>query len=415
MTANAKVEVQELRWKEIILDEIAFPKEQLSIAAGFGSGLTSRLGEFNGQVWAICDRGPNLKLAEATARYGWSAPPDYLERTGAKLMPRPDIGPALALLRITEEEVFLDTTIRIRTAAGVPVSGLPIPTSGHADCEPVLDLQGRPAQPDPMGMDTEGVALLTDGSFWASEEYGPSLVRIGAEGELLERLVPEDVQLENAGCPVRACLPAIATQRHLNRGFEAVAVSPSEHRLFVAFQSPLAHPSVEHHKAARHVRIWTLDPSGAVTDQYLYRLDDPASFRRDNEDGKVERGDLKVCEIIAVDEYQLLVLERASKTSKIYRVRLSDELKLPEEHLQAGTRPTIEELSASGAELPELGKELLFTSDEWPQVAADLEGMTLLDPRSILLVSDNDFGCEGKQTGFFRLKFDCDLTGPARS
>jgi hypothetical protein len=264
-------------------------------------------------------------------------------------------------------------------------------------------------------MDTEGVALLADGSFWASEEYGPSLVRIGANGALLERLMPESVQLEDAGCPVRACLPAIATQRQLNRGFEAVAVSPSEHRLFLAFQSPLAHPAVEDHKAARHVRIWALDPSGDVAGQYLYRLDEPVSFRRDNEAGEVERGDLKVCEIIALDDNELLVLERASKTSKIYRVRLSDELKLPDRHLHAATRPTIEELSAQDAELPELGKDLLFTSDEWPQVTADIEGMALLDPCSILLVSDNDFGCEGKRTGFFRLTFDHDIIHPPPS
>jgi hypothetical protein len=253
MTATFKVEVQELRWKEIILGEVAFPNEQLSIAAGFGSGLTSRFGEFNGLVWAICDRGPNLKLAEVSERYGWSAPPEYIERDGAKLMPRLDIGPALALLRIMEDEVLVERTVRIRTDNGVPVSGLPIPASGHAACEPIVDLEGLPVPPDPTGMDTEGVALLSNGSFWASEEYGPSLIRIGVTGELLERLVPEGVHLEDAGCRVRACLPGIATRRHLNRGFEAVAVSPSERRLFVAFQSPLAHPGVEDHKAARHV------------------------------------------------------------------------------------------------------------------------------------------------------------------
>jgi hypothetical protein len=415
MAASPTVEVRELRWNEIILGEIDFPREKLSIAAGFGSGLTSKVGDLNGQVWAICDRGPNLKLKEASERYGWSAPSEYLERDGAKLMPRPEIGPALALLRTTEDEVLLQRTVRITTAAGLPVSGLPIPASGHANCEPVLDLEGRPVPPDPTGMDTEGVALLSDGSFWASEEYGPSLIRIGAGGELLERLVPDGVHLEDAGCPVRAILPAIAGQRHLNRGFEAVAVSPSEQQLFVAFQSPLAHPGVQDHKAARHVRIWALDPSGRVAAQYLYRFDDPASFRRDDEAGKVERGDLKVCEIVALAEHELLVLERASETSKIYRVRLSDELKLPAEHMQADTRPTIEQLSATGADLPELSKELLFSSDDWPQVGADIEGMALLDARSMLLVSDNDFGCEGKQTGFFRLRFDRDLIGPGRT
>jgi hypothetical protein len=29
-----------------------------------------------------------------------------------------------------------------------------------------------------------------------------------------------------------------------------------------------------------------------------------------------------------------------------------------------------------------------------------------LDERTVLIVSDNDFGCEGKQTRFYRLEFE---------
>ncbi len=68
-------------------------------------------------------------------------------------------------------------------------------------------------------------------------------------------------------------------------------------------------------------------------------------------------------------------------------------------------RPTVEQMSRKGAPLPELSKELLFTSDDWPDVGADIEGMAILDARSILIVSDNDFGCEGKQTRFHRITF----------
>lgn len=103
------------------------------------------------------------------------------------------------------------------------------------------------------------------------------------------------------------------------------------------------------------------------------------------------------------------MLERASKTSKIYRVTIDSALSLPPEHWRIDTTPTVEQLSASGAPLPELRKDLIFTSDEWPQVGADIEGMALLDRRTLLIVSDNDFGCEGKQTRFYRLTFEADL------
>ena len=103
----------------------------------------------------------------------------------------------------------------------------------------------------------------------------------------------------------------------------------------------------------------------------------------------------------------MLVLERSSETCKIYKVELTDEMRTPPEHLDVETRPTIEELSAADApfELPALAKQLLFTSDDHREVSADIEGMAMLTDRSLLLVSDNDFGAEDKQTRFFRLTF----------
>jgi hypothetical protein len=102
----------------------------------------------------------------------------------------------------------------------------------------------------------------------------------------------------------------------------------------------------------------------------------------------------------------LLVLERGSLTTKLYRVRLREGLQLAPEHLDIATRPTIEELSSAGEPLPELSKELLFNSDDHPDIGADLEGVALLSDRELVLVSDNDFGVEGAVTGFWRLRFD---------
>ena len=40
------------------------------------------------------------------------------------------------------------------------------------------------------------------------------------------------------------------------------------------------------------------------------------------------------------------------------------------------------------------------------EVAADLEGMAILSDDELILVSDNDFGVEGAETSFWRLRFD---------
>ena len=143
--------------------------------------------------------------------------------------------------------------------------------------------------------------------------------------------------------------------------------------------------------------------------QYLYRLDPPESFERDAQAGTFERKDVKVSELSWLAPETLLVLERGSLTTKLYRVCLDEDLALPPEHLEIATRPTLEELSGAGKPLPSLAKELLFTSDDHPEVGADLEGVALLSDRELVLVSDNDFGVEGAVTGFWRLRFDLPL------
>jgi hypothetical protein len=52
-----------------------------------------------------------------------------------------------------------------------------------------------------------------------------------------------------------------------------------------------------------------------------------------------------------------------------------------------------------------LAKTLVFTTDDHPEVAPDLEGVTLLSDRELLLVTDNDFGTEGAETRFYRVRF----------
>jgi hypothetical protein len=405
--------VEKLEWADEELGEISLPKGKMKIRSGFGSGLARRPGAPAGEIWAIGDRGPNLKIETLVERYGVEALARVDAGDGAKVMPRLDLGPAIARLRVGERRVELVESFRITDSAGRPVSGLPIPEGEHARCEPALDLDGNILAPDPSGMDSEGIVALRDGGFWVSDEYGPSLAQLDAGARVLRRLVPQGLDLEGAPYPVEARLPAIAAMRQLNRGFEALAVSTDERWLFLAFQSPLAHPDEAAHKRARHVRLWRLDArTGEVTAQYLYPFDPAESFRRDNAKAPIGRSDLKVSELTFIGEDRLLVLERASETTKLYEVRPGAADELAPEHLDAATRPTVEELSA-GAEMPllVLAKTLLFDSDDAPEVSADLEGVAILSPRELLLVSDNDFGVEGAETSFWRVTFERDLFG----
>jgi len=88
-------------------------------------------------------------------------------------------------------------------------------------------------------------------------------------------------------------------------------------------------------------------------------------------------------------------------------VELDPQSILQPEHLDIRTRPTLEEMSAAhDMMLPVLAKHLLFSSDDIPEMSADLEGMAFLSSTDLLLVNDNDFGVEGAKTSFWRIRFD---------
>jgi hypothetical protein len=396
--------LQRLAWQDAVLDTIALPRATLTILQSFGSGLSRRRSDPPGIVWAVGDRGPNLKVDTLVERYGADHLRPLGDLSGAKVMPRPDIGPRIAKLRVHADRVELLTSFAVSDAKGDQLSGLPMPGSEHAVHEPALSLAGAMIEGDPAGMDSEGLVALEDGSFILSEEFGPSLVRVDAAGRVLGRFVPADAPAEGARYPVHPLLPAIAARRQLNRGFEAISVSEDQLSLFVAFQSPLAHPDEAAHAKARHVRLWRLDVAAMeVAAQYLYPLDPPDTFLRDRARGPLHWSDLKVSELICLPDDSHLVLERGSHTTKIYRVRLSDALALQAEELDLATRPTIEERSAAGEPLPALTKQLLFSSDHTRELSPDLEGMVVLSPTELLLVNDNDFGVEGAQTAFWKL------------
>ena len=113
-----------------------------------------------------------------------------------------------------------------------------------------------------------------------------------------------------------------------------------------------------------------------------------------------------------MDPDRLLVLERGSATSKFYIVILEAGHEIDKVHLDMATRPTLEELSAAhqvGSAVPQLTKSLVFTTDDFPEIDADLEGVVMLDPRTLLLVNDNDFGVDGVTTHFWRIELPADL------
>lgn len=357
--------------------------------------------------WGIGDRGPNIKPRNAADQYGAEHLRPLTAVDGAKIMPLPLVGPAIARFRIVEGATVLEEIIELTDSRGRAITGLPVPGAAHAEQEPVYDMSGHPLGTDTGGADTEGITALPDGTFWIAEEYGPSLLRVDRSGRVITRWVPRGQGhcFEDAGYPIEEKLPQLASARKLNRGFEAVTATPDGSSVIVAFQSPLAHPDRQAHEHSQHVRIWELDgTNGDLIAEFVYPLDDPKTFLRDDAAGKVNRADVKISEIQLAQDRVMFVLERMTLTTKIYRVTLDRAARAPASPVDPDTRPTLEQLSnreLRDADIPVLGKELVFSTDDHPEICGDLEGMILLDAKTLLLTNDSDFGIEGAQTQFW--------------
>lgn len=277
------------------------------------------------------------------------------------------------------------------------------------ESEPLFALDGTALGPAFDGADTEGITALADGRFWIAEEYGPSLLLVEPDGVIAQRLVPEGASQMFAGSsiPTEERLPAISLARKLNRGFEALSLSRDGETLFVAFQSPLAHPDRHAHDNGDIVRIWALDPStGEFRAEYIYPLDDPLAFVRDCAAGLVTKSDVKVSELASLPDGSLLVLERVTLSTRIYRVGLNGALAAPACFLDPEHRPTLEQIGQAGAKaagIPLLSKQLVVSTDEHTEICGDLEGMLVLEDGRMLLANDSDYSIEGAVTQFWRI------------
>jgi hypothetical protein len=346
---------------------------------------------------------------------------DAIRLTPPKIM---TLEQAIAYIDDDEMVEVTPKSIRIRKAILDPherkkasrkkeaASGVAPPALAGAESEPVYGLDGTLLPTDPDGADTEGVAALPDGRFWIAEEYGPSLLLVGADGTVQRRLVPAGMAALHADStvPTSPALPAIAAARKLNRGFEALALTSDGGALAVMFQSPLAHPDRAAHEGGDVVRLWLLDAaSGALIAEHAYPLDPPEAFRRDCAAGPVARSDIKVSEIAFAADGSLLVLERVTRSTRIHRVTLDPATRLPARMADPAQRPTLEQLGQSGAAqagLPLLAKTLVLSTDDLPEVCVDLEGLLVLDDGKLLLSNDSDYGIEGAETQFWLAEAD---------
>src|SRR5262245_33484389 len=375
---------------------------------GIGSDLWhSKDNDGPGIYWMITDRGPNGE--------------------DPRTFPVPEFTPFILEVKTQGDAIEILQAIPI-TGTGVTEKGvtgianLDNLTQPPALNEPFYDcfgttVPGHQLSPNPHGLDTEGIVRTSDGTFWIVEEYGPSILKVDSQGKVVKRFFPENL-LGFLG-PITgysttdssASFPELfGLKRKLNRGFEGIAISPDEETLYIALQSPLVNPDTPTGNDSRITRILAFDlASEQIVGEYVYRFQLTKSgpnndeFDVDVPGGAARPRDMKISGIAMLDEHRMLVLERTDFKAKVFRVDLRDATNiLGSEWDDIDTSPSLEKLNADGALQAEgisslEPKNLIVTLDSTQTIDGitipqKIEGLTILDGKTIAVANDNDFG-----------------------
>jgi len=416
-TATLEQGVYTAEQQALDLGAVAFHGQKtMDFTVGIGSGAFHFKDDPDNVFYTVTDRGPNIKCSDVKKLLGTANAGLCGADKRGKVFPMPKFAPSIYKIALNADRSFtVLETVTLKNTVGQPVSGVvnPLVTSNTENGYAHL---GDKLAFDSEGLDVEAVVRMSDGTFWISEEYGPSIAHVAADGRILKRLVPTglDKDLASARYPVMAKLPGILKWRKLNRGIESIAVSNDEKSLYFAMQSPLAYPDVKAYKTSNAVRLFKMDiASLEVVGEYIYPLDDPKSFAVDNAKKARKQSHVKISEMTALDGDRLLVLERISKTTKFYVVDLAQGRNI------AGTKwdaevvsPSLEQLKVEGMAkkgIAALAKTLVMNTDNRGGMPKKIEGIGLVDANTMMLINDNDFGIDGAGTAVVVVKLSTPL------
>lgn len=316
--------------------------------------------------------------------------------TDSKVFADPGFAPQIGKFRLIGGQLVLEKTIELKNESGAKLNGLPNPPGFGYTGELALDVNNNTLPNSADGLDSEGLALAKDGTFWVSDEYGPHIVHFDANGKTIERINPF-----GNGMGGRK-IPLVFAKRRPNRGMEGLTMTPDGKTLVGIMQFPLYNPSASDVSGSLVTRILSFDITTGVSKEYVYLID---------------RANLQAnSEIVAIDNTTFLVLERdgeyatnanrATVIKKVYKIDLgnatdiSDPANSVNGKLYGGLTveqlKTAANLSANG--IKPVTKTLvadLMTDIPTLYPHDKAEGIAIINSTTIAISNDDDFGVVG--------------------
>jgi hypothetical protein len=246
-------------------------RDQYGETVGSGSGLAAnprswqRLAQgYHGIFYMLPDRGYNVTgTTDFRARL-------YKLEIGFNAAPDPKALPVDE--RQKTVTATLAETILLKEGSGQPLTGLDPPQDGVRPAS-----AGLPPMPQAatgaISIDSEALALMSDGTFYIGDEYGPYIYRFSADGRLIAAIRPPEAFVpkrngkdsfssNNPGPGAASPTPKNPdTGRQNNQGFEGLAVTPGGRFLVVALQSATRQDGGDAAETRRYTRMLYYDIS----------------------------------------------------------------------------------------------------------------------------------------------------------
>jgi len=378
------------------IEDGAKPGSKLEIRnGGYGSAAAAHPTNIN-QFYALTDRGPNAKFTGADGK--------------GKIFPTPDYTPRIGLFEIQADgTVAKIKDILLKDTSGNNISGLPNSSALGGTGETPYDKNGATIvnsdgsiKTDDFGLDPEGLAVLNDGTFWISDEYGPHIVHYNANGQEIDR-----INAFSDDNRTKINLPAEFGNRRANRGMEGLTITPDQKTLVGIMQSTMYNPSSSV-KNLDITRIVTINIQSGTIKQYLY---------------KQEKAQNSNSEIVALSDDSFLIIERDGSFLKggpkdadpdaqkhVYKVKLSTGTELESISLGAGMvqntslgltidSKTLEEMVLEGGwealssiGIKPIAKTLIIDMVKENEFPHDkMEGLIVFNDSTLGILNDDDF------------------------
>lgn len=373
------------------------------------------------QFYALTDRGPNADVVNGDPN---------LDKGEGKAFPVPSYTPNLGLFQLGNDgKISLVKVIEFKRPDGTTkVTGLPNPVNGATkevayiqnttdtgfdrlmlvDQTKPYDAFTNPTKTDPYGFDPEGLAVMKDGTFWVSDEYGPHIVHFDANGREIARINAFDTGEGASTYKVNGkliTLPAEFKKRRANRGMEGLTVTPDQKYLVGIMQSALYNPDKTTKKSTM-TRIMRIELATGNIEQFIYQQQSTAT---DSNSG-----------IVAIDKDTFYVIERdgelpqfnAAAIKKVYKISLASATNLES---ITNTTDIVQDVNLGLMVGGKTLEQLTLTADGWNVLASKgirpvskteyldavmklnyphdkLEGLLLFPNGTLGLINDDDFG-----------------------